>query len=102
MIDQTWLFSPGEERGFPHGPLFLPNEREAKLAASFDPEGIKIVLLMEVERSGPPVPLSVWRTAGKDIQACAVGSEAGSVRGGVGRSDPLHGRLIRTPASVML
>lgn len=39
--------------------LFLPNEREAKLAASFDPEGIKIVLLMEVERSGLNVSLSV-------------------------------------------
>ena len=41
LIDQTWPFSPGEEGGFPHGPLFLPNEREAKLAARFDPERIK-------------------------------------------------------------
>lgn len=95
-------FSPGEERGFPHGPLFLPNEREAKLAASFDPEGIKIVLLMEVERSGLPVPPSVWRTAGKDIQPCAVESEARSDHGGARRCDPQHGQLIRTPASAML
>lgn len=59
MIDRTWPFSPGEEEGFPHGLLFGPNERQAKLAASFDPEGIKMVLLMEVERSGLPVSLCV-------------------------------------------
>lgn len=59
MIDQTWPFSPGEEGGFPHSLLFLPNEREAKLAPSFDPEGIKIVLVMEVERSELPGSLSV-------------------------------------------
>lgn len=33
---------------------FGPNERQAKLAASFDPEGIKMVLRVEVERSGLP------------------------------------------------
>lgn len=47
----------------------LHNEREAKLAVSFDPEGIKTVLLMEVERSGLPVSLSVWWTAGKRYTA---------------------------------
>lgn len=57
MIDPTWPFSSGEEGGFPQGLLFLPNEREANLAASFDPEGIKMVLLMEVERAGLPVCL---------------------------------------------
>lgn len=67
--------------------LFLPNEREAKLAASFDPEGIKIVLLMEVERSGLNVSLSVWCTAGKDIQRCSEESEAGLVHGTGG---PIH------------
>ena len=59
MIDQTWPFSPGEEGGFQRSLLSLSNEREAKLAASFDPDGIKTVLLMEVERSGLTVSLSV-------------------------------------------
>lgn len=54
MINPTWPFSAGEEGGFPHGPLLLPNERQAKLAASFDLAGIKMVLLMKVERSGLP------------------------------------------------
>lgn len=33
---------------------FAPNERQAKLTASFDPEGIKMVLRVEVERAGLP------------------------------------------------
>ena len=82
--------------------LFLPNEREAKLAASFDPEGIKIVLLMEVERSGLNVSLSVWCTAGKDIQHCSEESEAGLVHGTARRSDTPCVQLIRTPASTKL
>lgn len=59
MIDQTWSLSVGEQGGFLCCLLSLLNEREAKLAAPFDPEGIKTVLLMEVERSGLPVSLSV-------------------------------------------
>lgn len=72
MIDQTWPFSHGEEAGLPHSLLFLTNEREAKLAASFDPEGIKTVLLMEVERSVLSVSLSVCCAARNDIQPCGL------------------------------
>lgn len=57
MINPTRPFSSGEEGGFPCSLLLLANERQAKLAASFDLEGIKMVLLMEVERSGLPVCL---------------------------------------------
>lgn len=83
MIDQTWLLSPGKKKegGFPRGLLSLPNEREAKLAASFDPEGIKTGLLMEVERSELSVSLSPC-IAGKDIQPSVVESDAGSVHAG--------------------
>lgn len=60
MIDRTQPFSPGGEGGFPGSLLFLHNEREAKLAVSFDPEGIKTVLLMEEERSEPSAEKVMW------------------------------------------
>lgn len=66
LIDQTWTWGPGGERAVPFCSLVPPDEKKkAKLTASFDPAGIKIELLMEVERSGLPVSTSVWCAAGK-------------------------------------
>lgn len=58
LVDCYWLIKPSRSV-LERREGFLHNEREAKLAVSFDPEGIKTVLLMEVERSGLPVSLSV-------------------------------------------
>lgn len=85
MIDQTWPFSPGEEGGLPpHSPLFLSNEREAKPAASFDPDGIKNSVAYGSRRI---TAVCFSASAGEDVQLSAVESEAGSVHGGAGRSD---------------
>lgn len=44
--------------------LVPPDEKEAKRTVSFDPTGIKIELLMRVERSGLPASTSVWCGSG--------------------------------------
>lgn len=45
--------------------LVPPDEKEAKQTVSFDPTGIKIELLMRVERSGLPVSTSAWCGSGE-------------------------------------
>jgi len=55
LIDQTWPFIPGDQGGFLCCLPSLPNEREANLAASFDPAGIKTLFFMEVKRSAQSV-----------------------------------------------
>lgn len=83
MIDQTWPFCSGEEGGFQRSLLCLSNEREAKLAASFDPCGIKMVLLMAVKRSG----LSVSSRLSDMLLGKIYSPPPWSVRGG-----SVHGR----------
>lgn len=51
LIDRTWTPGPEEERASPFCYLVPPDEKEAKRTVSFDPAGIKIELLMRVERS---------------------------------------------------
>lgn len=65
LIDQTWAAGPEGERVVLFCSLVPPDEKEAKRTVSFDPAGIKIELLMRVERSGLSVSTSVWYGSGR-------------------------------------